>query len=38
MSGDMPCEKPCGNRVCQWNAFGICMDNDTCDEQIKEGE
>ena len=38
MGGDMPCGKTCYNATCPWNAFGSCMDNDTCDEQIQEGE
>ena len=36
--GDMPCYKICDNLQCHWNLYGTCMDNDTCDEQIQEGE
>ena len=34
MSGDMPCHATCHNAACHWCAFGECLDNATCDEQM----
>lgn len=34
MPGDISCEKPCQNRWCTYNQFGICTDNAPCEEQL----
>lgn len=38
MPGDMPCRAPCRNARCQWCAFGMCLDNVPCEEQMKGDE
>lgn len=36
MPGDIPCEKPCRNAYCPYCAFGMCMDNAVCENQMDE--
>ena len=36
--GDIPCYKPCVNTLSRYCAFGTCLDNSTCDNQMPERE
>lgn len=38
MPGDIPCEAPCAARWCPWNLGGRCVDNETCEGQMKGDE
>lgn len=34
MPDDIPCRKPCQNRWCTYNQFGVCTDNVPCEERL----
>lgn len=36
MPGDIPCLRPCRNFTCDYCAFGVCMDNATCEDRWTE--
>lgn len=35
MTGDLPCDERCGASWCRYNNCGLCQDNTTCEDQVK---
>ena len=38
MTGDLPCNAPCANAPCRYNADGLCADNCPCEERLPRPE
>ena len=34
LPGDVPCNAECHNTHCRYCAFGMCMDNASCEERL----